>query len=896
MYSLRASLLFILVCCIVTPGMSQTATDFQLHDVQSQSLRTFLVGLEEQKPIRFFFQEEWLEGYTIDPSYNGMTLKQALAEILGDDLQFTEVSGDAIIFVKDPSIARLRDEIIRTAVEAKKEIEEKVIGNPEQYQRGKKLFLSGLVRGSEKSAIPNVVILSDNEQVGQTDLSGKYRISLSPGAHVLEFRYVNFKDRVIDLKIYADGFIEVEMEETPVLLEEVVVSDQTLVNREVGQTQLKITDIKRATTFLGEVDVVKQIQYQPGVTTVGEVASGFNVRGGSVDQNLVMYDGVPIFNTAHALGFFTAFNADAVREVSFYRGGIPAEYGGRVSSVLNITSQEGPGDRVHGKGGIGIISSYLALGVPIKRDTTALQMSFRTSYSDWMLKAIKSNYADIDNSAMYFYDGSFKLTHKFSGRTKFTMSGYTSLDRFSFTNDTTFIPRNLALTAQLGHTFGDRLYGSLSLGFGEYSYSVEEDDPGNAFRLTYGVRYPFLKMDFNLDGPLHSLSFGLHSMYYDFEPGSLAPTSSESLTATVNMPNERSLESAIYFSDAFDWNEKFHVEAGMRFSMFNRIGPGTVYTYEQNKPLEPRNITDSTTYPAGEIMDTYIGLEPRLSVRYALHKDASIKFGYNRMYQYLHLVTNTAAVTPIDIWQSSNQYFKPQLADQVSIGYYRNLEDKTYEAFIELFYKAFQNTLDFKDGANLILNKHLETALLNGNGKSYGAEFSLAKVTGRLLGTLSYTYSRSWRTTNGRFSQEKINNGEPYPSNYDQPHVATLTWRYNLSRRYFFSGTFAYRTGRPMSLPQGTYVVDGVPMPGFSDRNKYRIPDYHRLDLAFVIEGNHRRKKVLDGTWVISFYNVYARKNAYSVFFQDDGSGQLKPYRLAVIGTIVPSVTYNFKF
>lgn len=895
--SLRGPLLFIVFCFIITPSLSQNATDFQLREVPSQPLRTFLVGLEKEQPVRFFFQDEWLEGYTIDSTFNGMTLKDALWEILGNDLQFTEISGNAIVIVKDPSLLRVRDEIIRNAMDAKKEIEEKIIGDPSQIQRRKKIFLSGSVTGGQdQSPLPNVVILSDNERLGQTDASGKYKVSLSPGTHVLEYRFVNFKDHVIDLKIYSDGVIDLSMEETPVMLDEVVVSDQPLVNSEVGQTRLKMTDIKRATTFFGEIDVIKQIQNQPGVTTVGEVATGFNVRGGGVDQNLVMYDGVPIFNTSHALGFFTAFNADAIRDVSFYRGGIPAEFGGRASSVMTITSEEGPDDRIHGKGGIGIISSYATIGVPIIRDKTSLQISYRTSYSDWMLKAIKSNFADIDNSSMYFYDGSVKLTHKFSGRTKFTFSGYTSLDRFSFTNDSTFSPRNLALSAQLGHSFNDKLYTSLSLGMGEYSYSVEERDPGNAFRLMYGVRYPFFKMDFNHEGAVHKLSFGLHSMYYDFEPGSLKPMSSESITSRVDMLNERSLESALYLSDAFDWNERFHVEAGIRLSMFNRVGPGTVYSYEENKPLEPRNIIDSTMYDDGDIMKTYMGFEPRLSVRYLLDKDASIKFGYNRMYQYLHLVTNTAAVTPVDIWQSSNEYFKPQIADQVSLGYYRNLRDREYEAFVELFYKTFQNALDFKDGANLILNKHLEAALVSGSGRAYGAEFSVEKITGRLLGTFSYTYSRSWRTMNGRFSQEKINNGDAYPSNYDQPHVTTLTWRYNLSRRYFFSGTFTYHTGRPMSLPQSTYVVDGVPIPDFSDRNKFRIPDYHRLDLAFIIEGNHRRKKVLDGTWVFSFYNVYARKNAYSVYFEDVGQGQLRPYKLAVIGTIVPSVTYTFKF
>lgn len=881
----------------VIPVFAQTITGFQLQNVQPQSLQTFLQRLEEQRPIKFFFQEEWLEGYTIDESFDGKTLREALEDILGDDLHFMEMSGYAVVFVKDPAAARLRDEIIRNAVDAKKEIEERTIGDPQNYKRGKTLTLTGLIK-DEMSRLPmaGVIIVIDSKQEALTDASGRYKVSISSGTHVLEYRFVNYREKIVDLKIFDSGTIDVALEETPVLLEEVVVSDQAIVDRQIGQTYLNLTDIKRAPTFLGEVDVIKQIQNQPGVTTVGEVATGFNVRGGGVDQNLVLYDNVPIFNTSHALGFFTAFNADAVREVSFYRGGIPAEYGGRVSSVLKITSDEGPSDRVHGKGGIGIISSYATIGVPIKRDTTSLLISFRTSYSDWMLRAVKSNYNNIENSSMYFYDGSLKFAHNFTSKTKLTVSGYTSLDKFSFTNDSTFSPRNLAGSAQLAHTFSDKLSGTMSLGFGKYLYSVEEDDPENAFKLSYGVTYPFLKLDFNHDGAVHKLSFGLQSMHYDFEPGSLTPTTSQSTTARINMANERSLETAVYVGDAFQWKERFHVDAGLRLSVFRRMGPGTVYHYAEGQPLETRNIVDSTTYGSGENMKTYVGPEPRLSLRYTLSDDASVKFGYNRMYQYLHLVTNTAAVTPVDIWQSSNEYFKPQIGDQLSIGYYRNLHKHDYEAFVEFFYKTVQNTLDFKDGANLILNKHLETALISGRGESYGAEFSIQKIRGRLLGTLSYTYSRSWRTMNGKFEQEKINGGDPYPSNYDQPHIATLTWRYNISRRHFFAGTFTYHTGRPMSLPEASYVIDGVPAPDFSERNQYRIPDYHRLDLAFIIEGNHKRKKILDGTWVFSFYNVYARENAYSVFFQDDGTGQLKPYKLSVIGTIVPSITYNFKF
>jgi len=362
------------------------------------------------------------------------------------------------------------------------------------------------------------------------------------------------------------------------------------------------------------------------------------------------------------------------------------------------------------------------------------------------------------------------------------------------------------------------------------------------------------------------------------------------------MPDEQSVESAVYFSDAFIWKARFHIDAGLRLSMYNRIGSGTVYDYEEDAPLEPRNVVDSTQYSSGEIMKTYIGPEPRLSIRYTVSKQASIKLGYNRIYQYIHLISNTAAITPVDIWQSSNTYFKPQIADQVSLGYFTNSKEGKWQAFVDVFYKQIQNILDFKDGANLILNPKLETALLSGTGKSYGAEFSISKTKGKLEGEINYTYSRSLREVNGDFDIEKINNGNSYPSNYDQPHIVNLNWRLSMTRKVFFSGIFTYHTGRPVSIPISAYEVNASPVIDFSDRNNYRLPDYHRLDLALIIEGSNKKDKKLKSEWSFSVYNVYGRKNPYSAFFVYNVAGAVKPYQISLIGVPVPSITYGLKF
>lgn len=888
---------FISLLLIGYSSFSQVLLDVRLNGIKERTpLIDFLTSLEKEKPVRFFYYEEWLAPFSVDSDLNGMTLQNALNQIVsGTDISYTFLFDYAVIFTKDPQKALERQNLLRNAVLARKNIEQYTIGNAKDNNPGKQVKFSGIVTNeTNQDKMSGVVIRVNDSPATTTNDAGAYQMVLSSGEHVITFQHVNFADKVLDLKIYTDGVINIVLEETPTILEEVVISDQAIVNTRMGQTSVRIKDIKRAPTFLGEVDIIKQLQTQPGVTTVGEVASGFNVRGGSADQNLVLYDGIPIFNTSHALGFFTAFNPEAVGQVTFYRGGIPSEFGGRVSSVLNIASKEGSYEKWGASGGLGIISSHLTVGGPVKRDTTSLMVSARSSYSNWMLRSVKSNYKDVANSSVDFYDGSLKLSHKFTARTKLILSGYLSHDQFSLATDTLFSWNNYAGSLRVDHAFSSKLFSSFALGAGHYNYALQEEDPENAFNLKYSVTYPSLKIDFNYNGR-HELSFGLHSTYYTFKPGTLQPTKETSGIRALTMQDEPSLETGFYISDGFYVKENLFAEVGLRYNVFNRLGPGDVFLYPADKPREQRNAIDSVSYAKGEIVQTYHGLEPRASLRYTLDENASIKFGYNRINQYVHLITNTAAITPVDIWQSSNLHFRPQIADQVSIGYYRNLNESMFETFVEVYYKTIRNILDFKDGASLILNDRLETALLSGKATSYGAEFSVSKIRGRLSGTLNYTYSRSLRRINGQDDSEKINEGNVYASNYDQPNVVNLTWRYGMSRRHFFSGTFVYHTGRPMSLPQSVYQVDGVTVSDFSYRNQYRLPDYHRLDLAFIIEGNHKRKKLWDGTWVLSFYNVYGRKNAYSVFFMEDARGYLKPYKLSVVGSIIPSLSYTFK-
>ncbi|MFM7329854.1 MAG: TonB-dependent receptor, partial [Bacteroidota bacterium] len=779
------------------------------------------------------------------------------------------------------------------------EVDRVVFGKPGSNSRP--VVLSGLLRDKKtKEPLAGVgIVVKDIDLSGVSGADGRYAVSMPAGEHIISFSYLNYEDRIFELSISENGNLQVEMEETPVLLEEIVVEGskaREITTSSIGQTQLSIRQLKQAPALLGEIDVIKQIQLLPGVTTAGEAASGYNVRGGSVDQNLVLYDGLPVFNSSHVFGFFSTFNAEAIRDVTFYRGGIPAEFGGRISSVLDIRSREGDYEKWGGGAGIGMVSSNVNISGPIKRNKTSVIGSLRTTYSDWLINTVRSNYVSLDKSSVAFYDGTFKISHKFSNRTKLTASGYGSKDSFRLQGDTTFSWKNSLASLRLDHQSKGALGSIFFLGYGTYGYDVFDKNPSNGFNLTYSITYPTAKADFFLKRNNHRFAFGVHNTLYLIKPGTLTPSGPDSNKKLVAIDRQQSLESAVYFSDQIDLSAKIQLDLGLRVSRFAALGAGDVYLYQQGVPRITTNVVDTLKYGANQTIKSYINPEPRLGFRYSLTENASLKFGYNRIFQYLHLVTNTTAVTPIDIWQPSGYYFKPQKVDQVSMGYFRNTADKRYEMFAELYYKKIDNVLDFKDGAQLILNPQIETDLLQGKARSYGIEVQGTKNSGKFTGSAGYTFSRTFRTIIGQYTDENINDGKEYPANFDQPHVVNVNWKLELNKRTFFTGLFTYRTGRPVTLPLTAFSYENFVVSSFSERNKYRMQDYHRLDLGLVIEGSHKRRKIWDGTWTISIYNVYGRRNPYSIFFKEARPGILRPYRLAIIGTALPSISYSLKF
>jgi len=898
---LRKVLLPFLFCGSLTVG-AQGILELRLDGTErGKSLPVFLEEIEKKSTARFFFLSQWIDSLTFQQPNEGKTLQEALDNLLlGTGLSYFTMSPSEVVIIKDPTLAILRKKAIDAAVRQQKKIEPYSFGEPGKSKGTQQVIIKGRVTDAKtKQPMPRTNIQVSDNQYATTDEDGKFKLSLTPGAYAVNFTYLNYDDKFIDLGAYADGEINLELEEVPVMLAEVVIQDRTsreLTTSRIGLTQLTMRDIRRAPPVLGEVDLIKQVQTLPGVTTVGEAAAGFNVRGGSVDQNLILYDEMPVFNGSHVFGFFSAFNAEAVRDVSFYKGGIPAEYGGRASSVLDIRSKDGDYKKWNGNAGIGMITSNFMINGPIKKDKTSIAVSARSTYSDWLIHSVKTDYADLSHSSVFFYDATLKLTHLFSDRTKLSLTGYSSKDSFRLTGDSTYQWANVVGSTKLDHQFSSTLGAEFVAGISSYGYTVKNADSLTAMELSYRITTAVLRAGFHYQQGSHKVHFGWQMLHYQFEPGTLKPTSAASNAKYVSLDKQYSIENAFHLADTWSINEQMSLEGGLRVPTFISFGPASVNVYKSGVPKETATIIDTLHFSSGQVIKTYFGLEPRVSFRWTASPTASVKVGYNRIYQFLQLITNTTAVTPVDIWQPSGYYFKPQVADQISIGYFKDLREKKYGFSSEAFYKTIQHVLDFKDGAQLILNKHLETDLLQGKGWAYGIETSLSKNIGRLTGSLNYTYSRSFRQIAGPTASESVNAGHPYPSSFDQPNVVNLSWRYNLTRRYFFTGNWTYHTGRPVTIPVSAFPIENMTVAYFSGRNQYRIPDYHRLDIAIVFEGNHKRKKRGEATWVLSIYNVYGRKNPYSIFFKSSGAGIPQPYQLSILGSALPSISYNVRF
>ena len=776
------------------------------------------------------------------------------------------------------------------------------IGDKFRPSKAKKIKLTGQVIDfkTNSPAAGIHVIRRDPWTAATTDVDGRFEIELAPGYNVLELQGISVKDARRQLMLYADADVRIELEEQNLMLEEVLVTGgrvEAVKSTALGMEKITPSLLKNIPTAMGEVDVLKMVQALPGVKTVGEASSGFNVRGGSTDQNLMLLNGGTIYNPTHLFGFFTAFNSDMVSDVEIYKSSIPSQYGGRISSVLNITGKEANKEKFVGVAGIGLLTSKLNLEIPLWKERTSLLLSGRTTYSDWLLGMLpeKSGYKD---GKAGFYDVGGTFSHTFNMRNKLNIYGYYSRDRFAFNDNEKYGYGNMNLSAHWRSIFNDRLTGNFSVGYDHYDYKNDETvDSIQAARLSFGINQYFAKANFNLELEKHKLNFGASTLLYDIRSGKYEPLGEYSLVATDELQKDKALESAVYLGEEWEITPKFSVNAGIRYSMFNALGPRDYYTYQPGTLPSESTIADTVRVTGNKVLKTYHGPEFRLSGRYAFNDDFSVKAGFNTMRQYIHKVSNTSIMSPTDTWKLSDVNIKPQQGWQLAGGFYYNTPDRMWEFSLEGYYKKMKDYLDYRSGAKLLMNHHLETDVINTEGYAYGVELEVKKPKGKLNGWINYTYSRTFLRQNDARIVRPINGGDWYPTEYDKPHDFKFVGNYKFTRRYSLSLNMDYSTGRPTTVPAGQYYDQqlGTTQAFYTDRNSYRVPDYFRMDLSFNVEASHHLTLATHSSISFGVYNLTGRKNVYSIYYVVENK-KIQGYKMSIFGAPIPFVTYNIKF
>jgi hypothetical protein len=766
---------------------------------------------------------------------------------------------------------------------------------------GNKGYINGKLMDKEtgEEIIGAIVSIDELKEAAVTDINGEFRLRVPKGEFDISASMVGFEKGVYKIRVLGSGNFRLYLETATTELDEIVVTgtrqDANIASTDVGKNALSIESIKELPLTMGEIDIIKSLTLLPGVSTNSELSSGFNVRGGGTDQNLVLLGDVPIFNPAHLFGFYTAFNADVVDDVSLYKGGVPAHYGGRASSVLHVKYRDGDYDRWHADISAGVVSSKMAVEGPIIKQRLSVLGSVRRSYLNYTLAAFED--PDIRESSAGFYDFNIITNLKLNDNNKLTYSVYKSGDDFNLASDTIYNWINFYQSANWYHSFSEKLSLKATGALSSYTNSIEGASVINPFIQRAEIANQIANLDVEYINNEHlSVNIGANLTKTDLQPGEFEPQPSEdNALEYVKVQNETGLEIAYYLESSFDLGPKLAITSGIRFNTYKYLGDHLVYEYEAYRPQSEQTIIDSVRYGKGESIADYSGWEPRFSARYKLGETSSIKIGYNRMFQYIQLISNTTTIAPNDIWKLSDNYIKPQISEQISMGFYKNFQENRYEASLEGFYKETDNVVDYKDGANLVLNDHIESELLSGQGKSYGLEFYAKKNTGgRTRGWVSYTYSKSLRKIQGPYRYQTINEGNWYAANYDRRHLFTGVVIYQLPKKWEFSGTFTFKTGQPVTYPEGKFEYNSTIIPQYNYRNQERAPLYHRLDISFsknFFVFNNKKAE-----FNFSVYNLYGRKNSFSVFTKDVAGAPPQAYQLAVLGVPFPSMAFTFHF
>lgn len=902
------SRLFLLVLCTIWQGLSfgqDLTIDYPITGVYSNNTLTeILSDIEQQQPVRFYYRPSDIPNTPGNFTFIQTPLQQVLVQLLADQgLSFLNYRDYAIVIVPQAFIQESFSADFYVALEnsirgADAQIEgqpDLTIGQVESLESNGKAIISGRVldAATEEPIIGATVFWKGLDVGTATDVDGTFEMEIPSGRHELLIQYVGYDDFTKSVAVMGSGQMDVQLDKAAINLKEVLVraeaANVNVESAQVGVARLDVKSIKKLPSFLGEIDVIKSLLLQPGISSIGEGAIGFNVRGGEVDQNLLMQDEGLLFNASHALGFFSTLNPELISYVTLYKGNLPAQFGGRLASVLDVEMRDGSFQNYKAQGGLGLVASKVNLEGPIVKDKSSLLVGFRSSYSDWVLSLIRL--PEVKQSSATFYDLNIRYTDKINDKNTLSIAAYSTRDQFSFNNQFGY-----EYGTQMGQLvykkiFSDKLFSRLSVIASRYESTQLDLDGTDAQELDNNVTYYKVKelLTYSAHNDLE-LKAGISSILYQVDPGDLRPRGELSQIKVRSVEREQGLESALFLQANYNISPALAVSGGLRLGIYNALGPGTFYEYEDPEQPSLINLKDSSTFAGAKIVATYTSLEPRLSFRYRINPYASIKGGYSRTAQFINLIANTNTPTPSSQWQLSNQHIRPLRSHNLSVGYFLNSTDNNWEFSTETYLRYIDDLYDFQDFAELTANEFLETQLLTGIGRAYGLEFSAKKKQGRWDGYLSYTLSRTEKQIEG------INKKNWFPSNFDKPHDLSMVFNFHVNRRNTLSLNFIYGTGRPTTAPVASYVEsNGLVIPIYSDRNQLRIPDYHRVDLAYTLGKGYNLTKKIKTSWTISLYNLYSRQNAFSVFFTQQRFQPPVANQLSILGNIFPALTFNFE-
>ncbi|MEI7723726.1 MAG: TonB-dependent receptor [Bacteroidota bacterium] len=874
----------------------------------------------QESMVRIYYEDSWIQGITVTMDADNISVISAVEKALkGTKLLASSWNGGIVALPGEKLPERLPDfETQQLRSDSSTRDARALTQSEERYLTGRKADVMQTLRVGKKglagsdskvtirgritdqqtgeALIGATMFLRETKAGTATDQNGFLSMVLKPGNYTAVFNFMGQETKKYFLEVLSDGEFNVELKKSAIQMKEVVVFGDRQMNfrfKDAGLEKISAKAIKEIPMLMGERDILKVAEMLPGIVTVGEGSAGLNVRGGNYDQNAFYINRIPIYNTSHLFGFFPAFNADIVKDFSIYKGHIPTKYGGQLSSVFNIIGRQGNRKRFTARGGISPMAANLSIEGPIKKDTSSFLISGRYLFSDWILRQI--NDPVIRTSQAGFNDLTAAWNYDFR-KSQLSVFIYHSQDNFKLSDINSYKYSNNGASINLSHNFSTSMRADFSLAGSQYAFNtIDQQEPPQAYEHSYKIGDYRINADFtnNLSSK-NTLQYGAGLTFYKLDRGTVKPYGEKSVRLPVELGQEQGIESALYLSDSHDILPWMNISAGLRFTLFNPLGPKTVFTYYPEAPKDPRYISDTLHYGNGQAIKWYFEPDIRASVIMRTDANGTVKVAFNQMHQNLFVLNNTIALAPNSQWKLADYHIPPARSNQISAGVFRTFPSSGWEASLEFYYKHIANYPEFVDGADFLNNPNVETTVLPGKQNAYGMEFLIRRSGQKLEGWLSYTLSRSIVKVNGDFPWERINNGLAYPANYDIPNVLNTVIIYHFSRRITASGVITYQTGKPVTYPVSIYYVNGTPYVDYSNRNEYRIPDYFRLDLSLTIEGSLKRKKFLHNSIIFNLYNVTGRDNPYSVYFKLE-DGKINSYQYSVIGVPIFTITWLFK-